>query len=128
MEKFGINQTSEMVTFACRLVSAGTSALEDGKVNMFDAQYVLSPLKVAGAAIKDANLIPSELGDLSEFEVNTVSALIRLELELNNEVAKDLTLEFVKLAGQLAVTLRKVREARFKPADPVLNPDLEETV
>jgi hypothetical protein len=123
MEKFGIIQTSEMVTFACRLVSAGTSALEDGKVNMFDAAFVLSPLKVAGAAIKDANLIPSELGDLSQAEVVEVSVLIQNELELGNDLAEELTLEFVKLAGQLAVTLRKVREARFKPADPVLNPD-----
>ena len=110
MEKFTVKETSEMVAFVARLVSAGDKALEDGNVSLIDVTLMYDPLRVAGSAVKDAKLIPQELGDLSETELDSLSLIVETELELRNEFAKQITLEVVDIAGKLAILLRKIRE------------------
>jgi hypothetical protein len=112
MEKFDIKETKEMVKFLSRLISAGDAALADGNVNLMDAVYLLDPLRIAGSAVEGAKLIPAEASDLSEAELTELTTLISEELVIRDEFAKEITLDVVNMAGQLALLLRKIREHR----------------
>jgi len=121
---YSIKETSEMVTFLARLVSAADAAYADGKVTLIDGYLLLDPIKVAGSAIQGVELIPKEAGDLQDYELKELLDIVQAELELRSENAKEITLDVLNLAGQLALVLRKIREMKNQGEVPTEVPEL----
>ena len=123
MEKFGVKETSEMLAFLCRLTSAADAALADGEVTFMDSLLILTPLKSAGNAIKDAKLIPAEAGDLSETELLELELVIENELNVRSEFAKEVSGDFLEVAGKLAIIFRKFKALKEEGEVPTLGVD-----
>jgi hypothetical protein len=113
-EKFGIKETSEMLAFLCRLTSAGDAALADGEITFMDSVLILSPLRSAGAAIKDSKLIPAEASDLTDEELFVLESVVETELNVRSEFAKEVVGDLLEVGGKLAILFRKVKEFRDK--------------
>jgi len=69
-EKYGIKETSEVFDAINALVVAGKEAKQnDGKIDLNDAGLVLPALIKMPTAINGIGMVPKELGDLSEAEI-----------------------------------------------------------
>lgn len=85
MTKTVIKETSEFLTFVCRLANTVSSVLEDNKVSILELPQLLLLFPQLVPAVNGAKDIPSELADLDEQELIQLTNLVRQELKLSEK-------------------------------------------
>jgi len=83
----GIEETKQVVSFGTALTNALIRAFEDGKLSLTDLPLLMSPFMRLFPAISGINLIPNEIEDLSDAELEELKNQVTEELELNDAQA-----------------------------------------
>lgn len=109
---YGTKETEDLLLFVAKLGNAIDNALEDGKVNLLDINQVFSPAAAAKPAFEGATEIPKELGDLDSEEAAYLVQVFGNELDLDNDVAEELTTEGLAVAAALVAYVNKLRGVR----------------
>lgn len=104
-----LKETKELVKFIISLVNQSSKALQDKEITAKDAVLLFEPLRLAGAAIKDINLVLPELLGMDETLANELSAFIKSELELPNDRVEEFVEDIISLSISFAVTLNQFR-------------------
>jgi hypothetical protein len=74
-QKYGIKETTEVIDFGLALFSAVVESLKnDGKITFADLPNFGPAVLAVPAAIGDVQLVPAELGELSETEIEQIAA------------------------------------------------------
>lgn len=108
----GIKETSDLLKFLARLTGAIEKTLADGKVNLADVGYAFDPLLSVASAIQGIDQVDDEIADLDSEEGAQLVLLLEQELDLDNEVAEELSAEGLALAISLVLFVKKVQAAR----------------
>ena len=104
-----LKETKELVKFIISLVNQSSKALQDKEVTAKDAVLLFEPLRLAGAAIKDINLVLPELLGMDETMANELSEFIKSELDLPNDRVEEFVEDIISLSISFAVTLNQFR-------------------
>ena len=87
MEKYGIENIKEVITFVVALVKAIKRVLEDGKINGADVIRLFGAFLKAPKAIIGFKLVFEEIKDISEAERQELIIFITSDLGLTVESA-----------------------------------------
>ncbi len=71
-QKVGIKETLDVLVAAEASLDAVVKACADGQVSLTDLRHVVAPARAAAEAIKGKDLIPVELADVDEAELNVL--------------------------------------------------------
>lgn len=104
-----LKETKELVKFIISLVNQSSKALQDKEVTAKDAVLLFEPLRLAGAAIKDINLVLPELLGMDEESSAELSEFIKAELDLPNDRVEEFVEDIISLSISFAVTLNQFR-------------------
>lgn len=104
-----LKETKELVKFIISLVNQSSKALQDKEVTAKDAILLFEPLRLAGAAIKDINLVLPELLGMDEASSVELSEFIKAELDLPNDRVEEFVEDIISLSISFAVTLNQFR-------------------
>jgi len=104
-----LKETKELVKFIISLVNQSSKALQDKEITAKDAVLLFEPLRLAGAAIKDINLVLPELLGMDETMANELSEFIKSELDLPNDRVEEFVEDIISLSISFAVTLNQFR-------------------
>lgn len=104
-----LKETKELVKFIISLVNQSSKALQDKEVTAKDAVLLFEPLRLAGAAIKDINLVLPELLGMDETSSAELSEFIKAELDLPNDRVEEFVEDIISLSISFAVTLNQFR-------------------
>ena len=104
-----LKETKELVKFIISLFNQSSKALQDKEVTAKDAVLLFEPLRLAGAAIKDINLVLPELLGMDETMANELSEFIKSELDLPNDRVEEFVEDIISLSISFAVTLNQFR-------------------
>lgn len=104
-----LKETKELVKFIISLVNQSSKALQDKEVTAKDAILLFEPLRLAGAAIKDINLVLPELLGMDEASSAELSEFIKAELDLPNDRVEEFVEDIISLSISFAVTLNQFR-------------------
>lgn len=104
-----LKETKELVKFIISLVNQSSKAIQDKEVTAKDAVLLFEPLRLAGAAIKDINLVLPELLGMDETMANELSEFIKSELDLPNDRVEEFVEDIISLSISFAVTLNQFR-------------------
>jgi hypothetical protein len=115
----GIKETKEAVTFVARMIDAADKSLADGKITIFDAANLFSPLQALPAAIGGLSAVPSEMADLDPGEAEELRALVAAELDLTNDAAEIVAENIIGFALQFLANLEAVRSVKATPKEPM---------
>jgi len=104
-----LKETKELVKFIISLVNQSSKALQDKEITAKDAVLLFEPLRLAGAAIKDINLVLPELLGMDETMANELSEFIKSELDLPNDRVEEFVQDIISLSISFAVTINQFR-------------------
>lgn len=87
VQMYGITETKDVVVFLCKSTNAVVESLkDDGKVTIGDFPKFGGVAMSVFPAFSGINEVPKELAELSEDEVTELVALIKDELQLDENV------------------------------------------
>ena len=112
MSGININETKDVVIFLSKVANASVAALQDdGKITIADA------FKFAGAAtslfpaLSGISQVPAELADLDPIEKEELIALVKEELELEDNV-EQVVEKALQIAGQIKELIDLVKQLK----------------
>lgn len=108
----GVKETTELVKFLAALGNATDTALEDGKVNLFDITLFLGLIPGISPALNGINEVPAELGDLDNTERSYIVQELERTLLLRNFVTEQLVEKGFDLALHFVEFVSLVRAAK----------------
>jgi uncharacterized NAD-dependent epimerase/dehydratase family protein len=85
MESQGIQETKDLLKFVVSLGMAVDKIKADGKVDITDIQFLMSPLTQAGKAFEGVKHVKSQLKDLSAEEAKELVEFAENQLDLSND-------------------------------------------
>lgn len=86
-QMYGIEETKDVVKFLCKTTNAVLESLkDDGKITIGDFPKFGSVALTLFPAFSGINEVPKELAELSEDEVTELVALVKDELDLDENV------------------------------------------
>ena len=88
-EKYGIQETKELLSFVFSLAEAIKKSNADGDFNWRDGLNVIEPLKRLGPAIDNIEDIIPEIGDLDANEWNELITYVSEQWDLDNSDSDD---------------------------------------
>ena len=112
--EIGITETLDAVDFAVSFANSIVLAYEDGALNLSDFQYAMGPFMKIPSVLSGMSLIPAELSNLSQEELDQIIAKVQAELEVDSEKAKEIVVKALKLAYAI-YELVKVFQASSEP-------------
>jgi len=107
----GIKETKELSKFVIRLVEALDKSMADSKIDFLDASYFISAMMSSAEAFNGINEIPSEIGDLDEFEIQDLYAYAKSELQLHNENLEEIIEASLEI-GLKVLSLRQLMKKK----------------
>lgn len=105
----GIKELSEAVSFMCSLASAISDAAADGKVTVADAVKLMPVLYKLPSALDGLDEVVNEAKDLSSEELAELSALVKEQLDLEDDELEAVCEEAVDCVLKLYSLALKVR-------------------
>ena len=88
-EKYGIQETKELLSFVFSLAEAIKKSNADGDFNWRDGLNFIEPLKRLGPAIDNIEDIIPEIGDLDANEWNELITYVSEQWDLDNSDSED---------------------------------------
>ena len=88
-EKYGIQETKELLSFVFSLAEANKKSNADGDFNWRDGLNFIEPLKRLGPAIDNIEDIIPEIGDLDANEWNELITYVSEQWDLDNSDSDD---------------------------------------
>ena len=88
-EKYGIQETKELLSFVFSLAEAIKKSNADGDFNWRDGLNFIEPLKRLGPAIDNIEDIIPEIGDLDANEWNELITYVSEQWDLDNSDSDD---------------------------------------
>ena len=88
-EKYGIQQTKELLSFVFSLAEAIKRSNADGEFNWRDGLNFIEPLKKLGPAIDNIEDIIPEIADLDAEEWNELITFVSEQWDLDNSDSDD---------------------------------------
>ena len=88
-EKYGIQETKELLSFVFSLAEAIKKSNADGDFNWRDGLNFIEPLKKLGPAIDNIEDIIPEIGDLDANEWNELITYVSEQWDLDNSDSDD---------------------------------------
>ena len=88
-EKYGIQETKELLSFVFSLAEAIKKSNADGDFNWSDGLNFIEPLKRLGPAIDNIEDIIPEIGDLDANEWNELITYVSEQWDLDNSDSDD---------------------------------------
>ena len=88
-EKYGIQETNELLSFVFSLAEAIKKSNADGDFNWRDGLNFIEPLKRLGPAIDNIEDIIPEIGDLDANEWNELITYVSEQWDLDNSDSDD---------------------------------------
>ncbi len=85
MESQGIQETKDLLKFVVSLGMAVDKIKADGKVDITDIQFLMSPLTQASKAFEGVKHVKAQLKDLSSEEVKELVEFAENQLDLSND-------------------------------------------
>ena len=102
----GIKETKEVLAFVLSLANAAGNASADGEVTFGDITELYKPLTKAMTALNGMGEVASEMGELSQDEMDELVAYVKEELDLPQdgiesmvESGMDVVLKLYKLVS-----------------------------
>jgi len=111
-EKFGIEETKDVLAFVFSMTNAIKVSLSDGDFDFWDAKNFIDPLKKIAPAVENIEEIIPELEDLSWDEIIELAKYSMTELglggDINIEEEVDAAAEKVESAIEMGTSLLKL--------------------
>lgn len=82
MEKLGMTETKELVSFILSLGNGIGASLEDGKIGVSDVSNFFGAMTLAGPALSGVNAIPGELSDMDDAEKEDLLAFVNEKFDI----------------------------------------------
>lgn len=108
----GVQELSEALRFLALLGNATDSALEDGKVNVFDFGLFLGLIPNISTALNGIQEVPKEVKDLDEQERLALRQVVANTLKLRNVVTESLVETGVDLTLHFAQFVAEIKKAK----------------
>jgi hypothetical protein len=108
---YGVDELKKLLSLAFAGASAVEKALADGQIALNDLAFVVPLVLAAGPAVKDIAMLPKELADLSESEVEQLVSFVREKLP---DVAPQAAMAALNAGLEMVVALAKCVEALKK--------------
>lgn len=105
----GIEETKDVVKAGVSLANAVINSLKDGKVTLADIPSFIAPLTKIPSALAGIGKVPGELENLSEEETAEIIALVKNELEVDDEHAKEIAGKAIGLMYDLYDFVKTVK-------------------
>ena len=119
-QKYGIQETIDVVDFVTSLGNAVDSSLSDGKINLMDITKFWDTFGVASDAFKGLKEIPKELGDLDEQEAQAVKDRFQEGLKIDNPAIENVAVKGFVVSVALAEFIVAIRDARSSTATTIV--------
>ena len=103
MNKYGIQETKDVVITLTSIANAASNALKDGKVSLLELPSFIVPLTKLPAAFSGISQVPNELNDLNEEEKADLIRFIAEELDVDANAEA-----IVSLALSVAYEIKKL--------------------
>jgi hypothetical protein len=68
----GIKETREVIAAGKSYATAVVKSCEDGKLNLFDARHMLTPIKATATAVSGVDQVMTELRDVDAAELDVL--------------------------------------------------------
>jgi hypothetical protein len=108
----GVKETTELVKFLAALGNATDTALENGKVDIFDITLFLGLIPGVAPALNGIKEVPAEIGDLDNTERGFIVQELERTLFLRNFVTEQLVEKGFDLALHFAEYVALIRAAK----------------
>lgn len=115
VEKVGIKESKELLSFLIDLAQACINAASDGQLTMGDAPGFWNALQEAPPAFSDLGKLPAELADISADEVAQLATLVVSKLTIANASVDALVKQVIKVVfeglkiGPLVLSLKEAK-------------------
>jgi hypothetical protein len=100
MEKQGIVELKDLVSFFVKIINSSAAALKDGKTTLGDASLFMPVVVALPKALMGIEMVPAEAKDLDSAEIKELIETVKAEIDLPAEKAEML------IKGSLDVALR----------------------
>lgn len=114
-EKYGIEETIDVLQFVCALGNAIDESLSDNDIDLFDVANFLPVLKKTGAAWTGHKHIPNELSDLSEEEGRILQDVLKDALQIKNTRIAGVSSKALKASIAITELVKAIKAARQHP-------------
>lgn len=110
MEKYGIKETKEALSFLFTVGMAYDKAQADGDVTFTDGYFLIDPLMKAVPAFDKINEVGREMADLSEEEKKELHDFVKAEFNIADDKLEETIEEAVTVIAPLASFLLKFKK------------------
>ena len=87
---YGINETRDVIVCGIQLANSVIKTLDDGKVTIGDIPNFIAPVMKLPAAISGITMVPAELNDLDEVELQEITEFVQNNLEVDSATAQEI--------------------------------------